>query len=108
MNEENQWKNISKDFSDITNKIKENLINDESVNDLKETLETAKNSIKNNFSDLMAAIEDTVKDEEIKKEALMIVKKTKEEFSKSFENIKDKIPNTYTVGIEESDLNEEE
>ena len=31
MNEENQWKNISKDFSDITNKIKENLINDESV-----------------------------------------------------------------------------
>ena len=108
MNEENQWKNISKDFSDITNKIKENLINDESVNDLKETLETAKNSIKNNVSDLLAAIEDSVKDEEIKKEALMIVKKMKEEFSKSFENIKDKIPNTYTIDIEESDSNEEE
>ena len=108
MNEENQWKNISKDFSDITNKIKENLINDDSVNDLKETLETAKNSIKNNVSDLLAAIEDSVKDEEIKKEALIIVKKMKEEFSKSFESIKDKIPNTYTLGIEESDSNEEE
>ena len=56
----------------------------------------------------MAAIEDSVKDEEIKKEALMIVKKMKEEFSKSFENIKDKIPNTYTIDIEESDSNEEE
>ena len=108
MNEENQWKNISKDFSDITNKIKENLINDDSVNDLKETLETAKNSIKNNVSDLLAAIEDSVKDEEIKKEALIIVKKMKEEFSKSFENIKDKIPNNHTLGIEESDSNEEE
>ena len=91
MNEENKWKEFSKDISNISNKVKDNLIDDENINDLKETMNSAKNSIKNNFSDLITAIEETVKDEEIKEDALNIVKKMRDEFSKSFENIKDKI-----------------
>ena len=108
MNEENKWKEFSKDISNISNKVKDNLIDDENINDLKETLNSAKNSIKNNFSDLITAIEETVKDEEIKEDALNIVKKMRDEFSKSFENIKDKIPNTYNINFENSGLSEEE
>ena len=49
MSEENRWKEVSKDISDISNKIKDNLVDDENINDLKETLNSAKNSIKTNF-----------------------------------------------------------
>ena len=49
MTEENKWNEVSKDISDISNKIKDNLIDDESMNDLKETLSSAKDSIKKNF-----------------------------------------------------------
>ena len=108
MNEENKWKEFSKDISNISNKVKDNLIDDENINDLKETMNSAKNSIKNNFSDLITSIEATVKDEEIKEDALNIVKKMRDEFSKSFENIKDKIPNTYNIDFENSGLSEEE
>jgi len=108
MNEENKWKEFSKDISNISNKVKDNLIDDENINDLKETLNSAKNSIRNNFSDLITAIEETVKDEEIKEDALSIVKRMKDEFSKSFENIKDNIPNAYNINFENSGLSEEE
>ena len=102
MTEENKWNEVSKDISDISNKIKDNLIDDESMNDLKETLSSAKDSIKKNFSNLISAIEDTVKDDEIKEDALNVVKKMKDEFSKSFDDIKDKIPNISDSGFNEN------
>ena len=92
MSEENRWKEVSKDISDISNKIKDNLVDDENINDLKETLNSAKNSIKTNFSDLLSAIEATVQDEEIKNESLEVIKKMKNEFHNSIESIKNKIP----------------
>ena len=69
MTEENKWKEVSKDLSDISSKIRDNLIDDENITDLKETLNSAKNSIKNNSSNLISAIEDTVKDDEIREDA---------------------------------------
>ena len=108
MTEENKWNEVSKDISDISNKIKDNLIDDESMNDLKETLSSAKDSIKKNFSKLISAIEDTVKDDEIKEDALNVVKKMKDEFSKSFDDIKNNIPNIYDSGFEKNQLTEEE
>ena len=56
MAEENKWKEVSKDLSDISSKIRDNLIDDENITDLKETLNSAKNSIKNNFSNLLGKI----------------------------------------------------
>jgi len=108
MTEENKWKEVSKDISDISSKIRDNLIDDENITDLKETLNSAKNSIKNNFSNLISAIEDTVKDDEIRKDALNVVKKMKDEFSKSFDDIKDKIPNISDSGFNENLSSEEE
>ena len=49
MTEENKWKEVSKDLSDISSKIRDNLIDDENITDLKETLNSAKNSIKKFF-----------------------------------------------------------
>ncbi len=108
MTEENKWKEVSKDLSDISSKIRDNLFDDENITDLKETLNSAKNSIKNNFSNLISAIEDTVKDDEIKEDALNVVKKMKDEFSKSFDDIKNNIPNIYDSGFEKNQLTEEE
>lgn len=108
MTEENKWKEVSKDLSDISSKIKDNLINDENITDLKETLNSAKNSIKNNFSNLISAIEDTVKDDEIREDAINVVKKMKDEFSKSFNDIKDKIPNISDSEFDENQSSEEE
>ena len=108
MTEENKWKEVSKDLSDISSKIRDNLIDDENITDLKETLNSAKNSIKNNFSNLISAIEDTVKDVEIREDALNVVKKMKDEFSKSFNDIKDKIPNISDSEFDENQSSEEE
>ncbi len=108
MTEENKWKEVSKDISDLSNKIKDNFVDEDNIKDLKETLNSAKISIKNNFSNLITAIEDTVKDEEIKEEALSVVIKMKDEFSKSFDTIKNKIPNNYNMDFGESQSTEEE
>ena len=108
MTEENKWKEVSKNLSDISSKIRDNLIDDENITDLKETLNSAKNSIKNNFSNLISAIEDTVKDDEIREDALNVVKKMKDEFSKSFNDIKDKIPNISDSEFDENQSSEEE
>jgi len=105
MSEENRWKEVSKDISDISNKIKDNLVDDENINDLKKSLNSAKNSIKTNFSDLLSAIETTVQDEEIKNESLEIIKKMKNEFYNSIESIKKRIPDTKNI---DSHLTEEE
>ena len=104
MTEENKWKEVSKDISDLSNKIKDNFVDEDNIKDLKETLNSAKISIKNNFSNLITAIEDTVKDEEIKEEALSVVIKMKDEFSKSFDTIKNKIPNNYNMDFEKVNL----
>ena len=97
MSEENRWKEVSKDISDISNKIKDNLVDDENINDLKETLNSAKNSIKTNFSDLLSAIEATVQDEQIKNESLEVIKKMKNEFYNSIESIRKRIPDTKNI-----------
>tara|TARA_X000000368_G_scaffold415889_1_gene408572 strand:+ start:369 stop:686 length:318 start_codon:yes stop_codon:yes gene_type:complete len=105
MSEENSWKKVSEDISDISNKIKDNLVDDENINDLKEKLNSAKNSIKINFSDLLSAIEATVQDEEIKNESLEVIKKIKNEFYNSIESIKSRIPDAINI---DSHLTEEE
>ena len=106
MSEENRWKEVSKDISDISNKIKDNLVDDENINDLKETLNSAKNSIKTNFSDLLSAIEATVQDEQIKNESLEVIKKMKNEFYNTIESIRKRIHDTKNIdtSAEEEDF----
>ena len=105
MDKDNNWKEVSQDISKISNKIKDNLSNEENINDLKESLNSTKDSIKKNFSELSRAIEETVKDEDIKKDVLDVVERMKNEF---YDSIKNKIPQTLNSTLKNNLKTEEE
>ncbi len=64
MNEENNWKEFSDDISNISKKIKSSITDEENIEDLKNSLKATRESISNNFNDLVRIVENTVKDEE--------------------------------------------
>ena len=66
MDEENNWKEFSDDVSDISKKIKSNLTDEGNIEDLKNSLKATKESISNNFNDLVQIVENN-KDEEIRR-----------------------------------------
>ena len=105
MDKDNNWKEVSQDISKISNKIKDNLSNEENINDLKESLNSTKDSIKKNFSELSRVIEETVKDEDIKKDVLDVVERMKNEF---YDSIKNKIPQTLNSTLKNNLKTEEE
>ena len=91
MNKENNWKEFSDDLSDMSKKIKSNLTNEENIEDLKASLKATREAISNSFSDLIQIVENTVKDEEIKEDALNIVSSLKDEVSNFVDTAKDKV-----------------
>ena len=91
MNKENNWKELSDDVSDMSKKIKSNLTNEENIEDLKASLKATREAISNSFSDLIQIVENTVKDEEIKEDALNIVSSLKDEVSNFVDTAKDKV-----------------
>ena len=91
MNEENNWKEFSDDISNISKKIKSNITDEENIEDLKSSLKATKESISNNFNDLVQIVENTVKDEEIREDALNLVNNLKHEISDFVEMAKEKV-----------------
>ena len=91
MNEENNWKDFSDDLSKISKKIKSNITDEENIEDLKSSLKATKESISNNFNDLVQIVENTVKDEEIREDALNLVNNLKHEMSDFVEMAKEKV-----------------
>ena len=91
MNKENNWKEFSDDVSDMSKKIKSNLTNEENIEDLKTSLKATKEAISNSFSELIQIVENTVKDDEIKEDALNIVSSLKNEVSNFVDTTKDKV-----------------
>ena len=91
MNKENNWKEFSDDISDMSKKIKSNLTNEENIEDLKASLKATREAISNSFGDLIQIVENTVKDEEIKEDALNIVSSLKDEVSNFVDTAKDKV-----------------
>ena len=91
MGTENNWKEFSDDVSDISKKIKSNLTDEENIEDLKSSLKATKESISNNFNDLVQIVENTVKDEEIREDALNLVNNLKHEMSDFVEMAKEKV-----------------
>ena len=91
MGEENNWKEFSDDVSDISKKIKSNLTDEENIEDLKNSLKATKESISNSFNDLLQIVENTVKDEEIREDALNLVNNLKHEMSDFVEITKEKV-----------------
>ena len=91
MNKDNNWKEFSDDVSDMSKKIKSNLTNEENIEDLKASLKATREAISNSFGDLIQIVENTVKDEEIKEDALNIVSSLKDEVSNFVDTAKDKV-----------------
>ena len=91
MNEENNWKEYSDDISNISKKIKSNITDEENIEDLKNSFKATKESISKNFNDLVQIVENTVKDEEIREDALNLVNNLKHEMSDFVEKAKEKV-----------------
>jgi rubrerythrin len=89
--ENNSWDEISNDVSEIKKKIKDKVVSDNSIDDLKDsfqlTLENSKEILKN----LITAVNDTVKDEEIRSETKEIIKKISNELTELIEDGKNKV-----------------
>ena len=68
-----------------------NLTDEENIEDLKNSLKATKESISNNFNDLVQIVENTVKDEEIREDALNLVNNLKHEMSDFVEIAKEKV-----------------
>ena len=91
MNQENNWKEFSKDISNISKKIKSNFSDEENIEDLKNSLKATVDSLSNSFNELTQIVEDTVKDEEIKEDALNLVKKLSNEMIGVVDTAKEKV-----------------
>ena len=91
MDKENNWKEFSDDISDMSKKIKSNLTNEENIEDLKTSLKATKEAISNSFIELIQIVENTVKDDEIKEDALNIVSSLKNEMSNFVDTARDKV-----------------
>ena len=89
--ENSSWDEISNDVSEIKKKIKDKVVGENSIDDLKDsfqlTLENSKEILKN----LIAAVDDTVKDEEIRSETKEIIKKISNELTELIEDGKNKV-----------------
>ena len=97
MNEENNWKEFSDDISNISKKIKSSITDKENIEDLKNSLKATRESISNNFNDLVRIVENTVKDEEIKEDALDLVNNLKHEMSNFIDTSRDKVSNVLNL-----------
>ena len=103
MNKENNWKEFSDDVSDMSKKIKSNLTNEENIEDLKTSLKATKKAISNSFSELIQIVENTVKDDEIKEDALNIVSSLKNEVSNFVDTAKDKVSEVVNFTVTEEE-----
>ena len=103
MNKENNWKQFSNDISDMSKKIKANLTNEENVEDLKTSLKATKESILNSFTELIQIVENTVKDDEIKEDALNIVSSLKNEMSNFVDTARDKVSEVVNFVVAEEE-----
>ena len=67
MDEKNNWSEINNNISEIKEKIKNSINEDDLTSDLKESLKNTVNSASTTLNELKNNIEKTVMDEEIKK-----------------------------------------
>ena len=103
MNKDNNWKEFSDDVSDMSKKIKSNLTNEDNIEDLKASLKATREAISNSFSDLIQIVENTVKDEEIKEDALNIVSSLKNEMSNFVDTARDKVSEVVNFVVAEEE-----
>tara|TARA_B100000902_G_C26849732_1_gene687582 strand:+ start:287 stop:598 length:312 start_codon:yes stop_codon:yes gene_type:complete len=103
MSDKNNWKEFSDDISSMSKKIKSNITDEALTDDLKKSLKVTKESISNNFNELIQIVENTVKDDEIKEDALNLVNKLKLEMSNFLDTTKEKVSEVVNFNISEEE-----
>ena len=103
MSEENSWKEFSDDISNMSKKIKSNMTDEENIEDLKNSLKETRESISNSFGELIQIVENTVKDDDIKEDALNLVNKLKHEMSNFVDSAKEKVSEAVNFKLSEEE-----
>ena len=103
MSEENSWKEFSDDISNMSKKIKSNITDEENIEDLKNSLKETRESISNSFGELIQIVENTVKDDDIKEDALNLVNKLKHEMSNFVDSAKEKVSEAVNFKLSEEE-----
>ena len=80
MDKNSNWSDIYKDLSNAKNKIKDKINSEVNHEDLKESLDATLNEIKILFHDIIKTVEETIKDDEVRKETREVIKKINSEF----------------------------
>ena len=97
MSEEKNWKELSDDLTKISKKIKSNITDEENIEDLKNSLKETKKSILDNFIELSQIVENTIKDEEIKQDTLILINKLKDEMSNFVQITKERVSEVFDI-----------
>ena len=88
--EHNSWDEISNDVSEVKKKIKDKVVSENSIDDLKDSFQLTIENSKEILKNLIAAVDETVKDEEIRSETKEIIKKISNELTELIEDGKNK------------------
>ena len=91
MDKNNNWQDISEDISDLSKKIKNNLMEENLVGDLKDSLNSTIQASGEILQNITNAIQETVKDEEIKSETRDVLEKINNELKNIIIQVSDKI-----------------
>ena len=75
MDKNSNWSEISKDINNAKDKIKDKINSEVNHEDLRESLNGTLNEIKYLFSDIIKTLEETIKDDAIRKETKDVIKK---------------------------------
>lgn len=104
MDKNNNWQDISEDISDLSKKIKANLTEEELVGDLKDSLNSTIEASGEILKNITNAVQETVKDEEIKSEAKDVLEKINNELK----NVVSQVSNKIGMNIDGLSIKEEE
>ena len=89
--DKNGWKEISSEINDVTKKIKDKVSEEDIVGDLRDSLNATVESASQVLKNISSTVQNTISDEEIKKETNEIVAKINEELKSLINQIGEKI-----------------
>ena len=92
-NQNNSWDEISDDIAEVKRKIKDKVTIENSIDDLKNSFQSTIENSRDLLINLMNAVDETVKDKEIRSESKEIIMKMSFELTDLIENGKNKISN---------------
>jgi len=104
MDKNNNWQDISDDISDLSKKIKDNLKEENLIGDLKDSLNSTILASGEILKNITNAVQETVKDEEIKSETWGVLEKINNELK----NVVSQISNKIGMDIDGMSTKEEE